>query len=196
MKLLKWLLGWAATRLPEEVAGEVVGRQIYRMWRGGRVLRPHARRSEAPHFDIKQADEAAHARLYTQMPDALRLAWTINWLPSLGQHQRAQLIITFAELSTKEADKALRLMTQIARQPSNRLKTREAAMLGFMKLRELDYLAARVERKMRKTDVGVSRTLAGWTRGLNAFNAQQTPNHFGIEQTPPLGPLGRIFFWS
>src|SRR3989344_2944575 len=117
---------------------------------GKKELTPEAKkfiRMEAPHFAKNQADEARFAQVIADLPTNQNKDLLEVWLPTLGQNQKADFILTVAEMTAEaEAGKsanwerAITLLGRLARIPDNARRTTWAASMRFIKPREDDYL--------------------------------------------------------
>lgn len=122
---------------------------------GKKELTPEAKkfiRMEAPHFAKNQADEARFAQVIADLPTNQNKDLLEVWLPTLGQNQKADFILTVAEMTAEaEAGKsanwerAITLLGRLARIPDNARRTTWAASMRFIKPREDDYLLVKLK---------------------------------------------------
>lgn len=127
---------------------------------GRKILNPAMIRQAAPHFAKSQADEAAFAQILMQLDTGERKAIREVWMPTMGKHQRADFILSVAEMTVGQTDEEKRanLATTIAhlrdfaRIPNNTRRTKAADGQNFLQhLKEGDYLIVKIEKAIGKT---------------------------------------------
>jgi len=109
-------------------------------------------RMEAPHFAKNQADEARFAQVLADLPDVNKKQLLEQWLSTVGNNQRADFILTVAEMTTgtdeaktqKNWERAINQLMFLARIPTNGRRTTIAAAMRFMKPREEEYAQTKV----------------------------------------------------
>lgn len=127
---------------------------------GKKTLNPTVIRQAAPHFAKSQADEAEFGRIIQMIPDeGERKAIREVWMPTLGKHQRADFILSTAEMTVgqtereKKTNLALTIahLRDFARIPDNDRRTKAADGQNFLQhLKEDDYLIVRIEKALGK----------------------------------------------
>jgi len=113
-------------------------------------------RGHAPHFAKTMMDEAEFIALKNELDPALRKSLE-SWMPNLGIHQRADIVLTLAEMTYREdlatsdlenrqkaRETAVVALKQLAELPDDTTKHAHAVTFKFMKANETDYLGSQL----------------------------------------------------
>ena len=149
-----------AWELISDVGGGLISHWIVNKTEGGqpmivngkpvKMLDPNQVRAEAPHFAKKLEDEAEFNGLVTELDPGLQKSLEI-WMANLGDHQRADVILTIVEMLArrkmpddlvKARVEAVKVLEQLAEATPDVFKTRRAVAFRLMKASESDYLGA------------------------------------------------------
>jgi|GEM_PF-3725203 hypothetical protein len=141
-----------------------------------KVLNMDKIRTEAPHFAKTAEDEAEFIAIKNDLSPALRKSLE-DWLPTLGHHQRDDIVLTIAEMTareeldsdpienrTKARETAFVALEQLASVPDVpgptpavqfAGKNAHAVAFKLMKANELDYKGAWLSEKASQAIVGI-----------------------------------------
>lgn len=124
-----------------------------------REINPKTLRREAPHFVKEMKDEAQFARLMNKLPPELQKALNEQWLPSLGNHQKSDVILSFAEMTvnpeggqtSENIAQAVSFLTILGELPTNARRSQWAVSQRFMRENEDDYWIVKIMNQLKAT---------------------------------------------